>query len=178
MSIAKNKQLYVCIGGAGTGTGYNGGTPAYSNGGAGGGCTHIAQTNKRGILKNYASNKGEVLIVAGGGGGVDNTTNQGGHGGGQSGGNGDGTTGGSQTAGGSGAGAGSFGQGGFSYSSVDRGAAGGGGWYGGGGTVLSGGAAGGGSGYLNASYLISGTTSWSNGVRSGDGYATITLTRW
>ena len=178
MSIANNKQLYVCIGGAGTGTGYNGGTPPYDNGGAGGGCTHIAQTNKRGILKNYASNKGEVLIVAGGGGGVDNWTGQGGHGGGQNGGDGNnGVTGGSQTAGGSGTASGSFGQGGFAYvSGGDRGAAGGGGWYGGGGTYLGGGAAGGGSGYLNTNYLISGTTSWSNGARSGDGYARITIT--
>ena len=36
---------------------------------------------------------------------------------------------------------------------------------------------GGGSGYLNTNLLISGTTSWSNGVRTGNGYATITLNR-
>ncbi len=61
--------------------GYNGGGGAgsYENdginnnawphlGGAGGGATHIATTN-RGELKNYESNKSELIIVAGGGGG-------------------------------------------------------------------------------------------------------------
>lgn len=37
--------------------------------GGGGGSTHIAKNTNRGLLKNYASYKSEILIVAGGGGG-------------------------------------------------------------------------------------------------------------
>ena len=55
---------------------------------------------------------------------------------------------------------------------------GGGGWYGGAGACnsyykYSSGA--GGSGYLNTDLLISGTTSTTNGINSGDGHAKITL---
>lgn len=63
-------------------------------GGPGGGATHIAITNNRGVLANYNSYRSEILIVAGGGGGgysgVDygKRGGRGGTGGGSSGGNG------------------------------------------------------------------------------------------
>ena len=175
--------------------GYNGGRqggwfePLQTTWSGSGGATHIAQTTKRGVLKNYASYKSEVLIVAGGGGGSERVT--GGAGGGTTGGAGradysnltKAPTGGSQTAGGAygtssnngNGSAGSFGQGGSGNgpTSSDGGGAGGGGWYGGGGITYAGGG-GGGSGYIGG--VTSG--SMSSGVRSGHGYATITLTRW
>jgi hypothetical protein len=177
IKLDSGTKLYICIGATGNSSsgGYNGGYAALSNGGAGGGATHIATTN-RGILSKYSDYQGEVLIVAGGGGGVDNTTYYSGSGGGLTGGDGSsGVTGGTQTAGGSGTANGSFGQGGITWSSFgDYGAAGGGGWYGGGGTCITGGGAGGGSGHLGST-LISGTTGMQTGVRSGNGYARITF---
>ena len=86
--------------------GYNGGGTAYLlydqhefvvSGG--GGATHIAKSNDRGVLANYKNNKSEIIIVAGGGGGsTDNLldtreydtwygVNRGGSGGGTTGGN-------------------------------------------------------------------------------------------
>ena len=181
--------------------GYNGGGNA-TCGPGGGGCTHIAKSNKRGVLKNYASYKSEVLIVAGGGGGSERVT--GGAGGGTTGGAGradysnltKAPTGGSQTAGGAygtssnngNGSAGSFGQGGSGNgpTSSDGGGAGGGGWYGGGGSANIE-AGGGGSGYVNTS-LVSGATIAGNKSfaapsggnetgHSGTGYARITVTR-
>ena len=178
-SISTNKKLYVCCGGRP----YNGGGKnVYPSGGAGGGATHIATTN-RGILKNYASYKSEVVIVAGGGGGADSGT--GGYGGGTTGGTAVGgryygnlitslATGGTQTGPGknsvhTGEGgskvvydAPGFGMGGSGYilrtNGVDKdgGGNGGGGWYGGGGSANIE-AGGGGSGYVNTS-LVSGAT--------------------
>ena len=58
INIEKNKNLYICIGGQP----YNGGG---INGFPGGGATHIASSN-RGELKNYASYKSDIYIVAGG----------------------------------------------------------------------------------------------------------------
>ena len=201
VSLSASTPLYICVGGhglpypatsepaSGIVGGYNGGGLCPGSGPSGGGCTHIAKTTKRGVLKNYVNNKSEVLIVAGGGGGSER--DMGGAGGGTTGGNGGtnystitkGATGGSQTAGGTygttsnqGDGtSGSFGQGGNGYgsTSTDAGGGGGGGWYGGGGITLAGGG-GGGSGYIGG--VTSG--SMSNGQRIGHGYARITLTRW
>ena len=186
ISLTASTPLYICVGGQGVC--YNGGGPGQL---VGGDCTHIAKNTKRGILKNYINNKSEVLIVAGGGGGCERTAA--GAGGGTNGGagtywEGSGGTlvapgGGTQTAGGAAGNnswttnrtisAGSFGQGGSGYCGSDTGPGGGGGWYGGG-TLAHAGAGGGGSGYIGG--VTSG--SMSNGVRSGHGYATITLTRW
>ena len=121
-NLSANSKLYVCVGGKGgdnrtpmvvnstnvktiTG-GYNGGGTAYLlydhnefivSGG--GGATHIAKSNDRGVLANYKNNKSEIIIVAGGGGGsTDNLldtreydtwygVNRGGSGGGTTGGN-------------------------------------------------------------------------------------------
>ena len=68
ISLTKGQQLFVVVGGQGNSGGYNGGGASYkfTNGG---GATHIAKTTNRGELKNYASYKSEILIVAGGGGG-------------------------------------------------------------------------------------------------------------
>lgn len=184
-------KVYVCVGGKGvngtSGTttpagGYNGG----GNGGrgnsdnaAGGGATHMAV--RTGLLKDLASYKGDVLIVAGGGGGNGCNT-VGGMGGGSVGKDGSSGSyppsgkGGTQTAGGSGYQvSGSFGKGadGASASSWGSGG-GGGGWYGGGaGASLSGGASagGGGSGYVGGVTGGSMTT----GGRTGNGYARITV---
>ena len=192
--------------------GYNGGADGHS---AGGGATHIALGNNRGILKNYELYKSEILIVAGGGGGggwgfdykrID-TDSVGGTGGGTNGGNGstfgdglgtyyDAGNGGTQSQGGTSGDTiseysqGKFGQGGMSsarqrdpYSENPLfSAGGGGGWYGGGaGDNYTDGdedeedygstGAGGGSGYTGG--VNSG--SMSNGLRSGNGYAKITL---
>ena len=74
VTLKKGQIVYIQIGGQGgngdssTNGGYNGGGAGGHSGSAGGGATHIATTN-RGILKNYASYKTELLIVAGGGGG-------------------------------------------------------------------------------------------------------------
>ena len=110
ISSSQGKNIYVCCGGAGkmvTGTGYTantqnpGGEGGYNGGGnggkgfqdpgcnyrifggsGGGGCTHIAITN-RGELYLYENNKNDVLLVAGGGGG--SKFSVGGYGGGTSG---------------------------------------------------------------------------------------------
>ena len=162
--------LYVCVGQVGSGY-----VPPYNNkpnnitefavGPCGGGSTNITTTN-RGELKNFASYKNEVLIVAGGGGALE-WKGQGGAGGGLAGKEGNSTTtggrkgtGGSQDSGGI-TGVlpgdtsvnGMFGVGGYGYAyndgykCNDYGAQGGGGWYGGGGASLAG-AAGGGSSYI------------------------------
>lgn len=190
MSLAVGRNLYVCVGQAGTRSYeymYNGG-----GGGdfGGGGATHIATTN-RGELYNFSNYKSEVIIVAGGGGGGERY--EGGSGGGTSGGDGgitklDNSTyiiqvqgkGGTQTAGGA-AGTfstlhgepGTFGRGGTGKdaNSADWGAGGGGGWYGGGGIAYVG-AAGGGSGYLNTSLIKN--SSMKNNIHEGDGSALIT----
>lgn len=83
VTLTKNQNLYIVVGGQGTGScveeycigGYNGG----GNSGvstedtknftcSGGGATHVALEN-RGTLVNYELYQSEVLIVAGGGGG-------------------------------------------------------------------------------------------------------------
>ena len=72
VTLKKGQTIYIYVGGAGssndTNGGYNGGGSTGNGGTSGGGATHIATTN-RGVLKNYSSNKSDVLIVAGGGGG-------------------------------------------------------------------------------------------------------------
>lgn len=161
--------VYICVGASGKSTsgGYNGGYPAYQYGGAGGGASHIATTN-RGILANYVNYQSEVIIVAGGGGGVD-FSGTGGYGGGIIGGAGYlastiCSTGGTQTSPGSGAFWGYFGVGGLGVTDsgnpangCDCSAAGGGGWYGGGGnTIYNQGGGGGGSGHIGAG--VTGTT--------------------
>ena len=202
-SLSKTNIVYIVVGGQGNTIsysstpsygGYNGGgnggdTQGTRHNGGGGGATHMSTTN-RGILSNYNSYRGEVLLVAGGGGGSGGwepnsyTIRRGGTGGGSSGGNGEanlGTSsaygrGASQSSSGVG---GTFGTGGSypNYSVKSSSGVvliygiggGGGGWYGGGIDDSSGG--GGGSGY------IGGVTdgSMKNGVRSGSGYARITL---
>ena len=196
--LSSGNNIYIVVGGAGSfynssidtpaGGGYNGGGNAGTDGenrGGGGGATHIATTN-RGILANYNSYRSEVLIVAGGGGsgcawGGDYSGN-GGSGGGTSGGNGScpayngyGGKGGTQTAGGSIHGYAankanaSFGTGGTQNGDSNY-CGGGGGWYGGSAGSYYGGG-GGGSGYIGG---VSGG-SMQNGVRTGNGYARITL---
>ncbi len=193
--VNKGTVLYICVGGAGAvgsntnyiSGGYNGGGSGsasnYTSGG-GGGCTHIATRN--GTLQALGNTSG-LYIVAGGGGGARymNNSDSAGYGG-----TGGGTTGGSsqaihtqggggtQSGGGSGVNSGSFGKGGNANS---VGAGGGSGLYGGGGSFGNG--AGGGSGYTGGvpSFSYGGTTyspSMSNGQRSGNGYATITLMRY
>lgn len=84
ITLTKGQKVYIVVGGQGgyaysgnngpTGGGYNGGGKGWQKfsdsghrqaAGGGGGATHIATTN-RGVLSNYASYTGEVLIVAGG----------------------------------------------------------------------------------------------------------------
>jgi len=182
--LTQGNILYFCIGGAGTfnlngsilsnplTAGYNGG--GYGQCG-GGGATHIAMTN-RGVLKNYLLYQGEILLVAGGGGGGDNGGLPGAGGGINGSDASAGGSGGTQTSGGVGIGNGSFGQGGnIETTNDDSAGAGGGGWYGGGSSTQPGGwSGGGGSGHLGST-LISGTTGMSNGVKSGNGSATITF---
>lgn len=175
ITLEKGDILYLVVGGS---DGYNGG--GASNTANGGGATHIAIGNtNRGELKNYELYKKEILLVAGGGGGAysyGDSNAYGGSGGGTTGGNGSAyygnlvAAGGTQTSGGNmssdaswHASNGSFGQGGKSNY-----AGGGGGWYGGGGCN---GAGGGGSGYIGG--VTNG--SMSTGVRTGNGYAIITL---
>ena len=183
--LEAGQKLYVAVGEQGTGQcvatscpgGYNGGgnsgvstSDALNFTASGGGASHISVTN-RGELKNYESNKSDILLVAGGGGGGYyhtggvNVSNIGGAGGGlsgidgapagiQQGSNGVvlNATGGTQTAGGI-AGYrgvnGSFGQGGSGAScNSDKcgSSGGGGGYYGGGASGHAG--TGGGSGYI------------------------------
>ncbi len=194
VELTKDQMIYVGVGGNGSSGGYNGGGQSLRSNARGGGATHMAKTN-RGVLSSYYNYKSEVYLVAGGGGaggcgpdangGVSGNGLKGGHGGGSSGTDGygihysgkryDAGNGGTQSGGGAGGHSdfpGSFGQGGGSSSRWYVG--GGAGWYGGG----SGGGpeddysgAGGGSGY------IGGVTNGSmqNGVRTGNGYARITL---
>lgn len=163
--------LYVCVGQLGNlySLSYNNkpdNITSFLVGSSGGGSTNITTTD-RGELKNFASYKNEVLIVAGGGGGLDRNGRSG-AGGGLDGKDGNSLvdtaykkgTGGSQKSGGitgvfSGVTSvnGMFGVGGYGYiysekfKSLDYGAQGGGGWYGGGGASGAG-AAGGGSSYI------------------------------
>ncbi len=183
--------LYVCVGGAGSGShgvvGYNGGAAASTinghGGGGGGGATHFATTN-RGELRYYSSYRGEVLLVAGGGGGSDDMGGDDG-----SGGTGGGTNGGNAKdngvllSGTSGAGRGGTQSTGYAFGYGQTSAAagaphdaggGGGGWYGGYGGNGDSMGGGGGSGYTNTSKLKSGTYGMSNGQRTGAGYARIT----
>lgn len=205
ISLNAGTPLYICVGGGGwgnresqgSGTGYNGGGGGTCS--DGGGATHIAINNNRGVLSNYSENQNEVLIVAGGGGGgasiyYDGSPHwlTGGSGGGENGSDGgdswwdsesgreEGTSasgdGGTQTYGGRDGGG--FGYGGNS----SAGGAGGGGWYGGGGASNWNGcgSGAGGSGYIGGVPAITfkGTTyspATSNGGRQGDGYAVITF---
>ena len=161
--LSAGVSIFICNGQAG----YHAESPfsdkkTYNGGGAGqqlgGGCTHIAATN-RGELYNYESYKSEVWLVAGGGGGSDYGSGSGGHGGGSVGNdsrnNGHttiGGLGGTQTAGGTGGYNGSFGRGGNSIglSGTDTGGSGGGGWYGGGGCTTTANGGGGGSGHIGS----------------------------
>lgn len=201
IELKKDTPLYVVVGQDGNGRngGYNGGGHGgcYGDGGdsgyGGGGCTHIAISN-RGVLSNYSSYRNEVLLVAGGGGGqggYSGSYTSGGTGGGITGGNGYNYTGnmvsyspgsGHDSVGASQTGAGArggFGYGGSGQDGNHNFGGGGGGWFGGGlgGTHGSGG---GGSGYIGGvpEFEFSGeiySPSTENGVRSGHGYAKITM---
>lgn len=84
ISVSKAINLYVCVGGQP----YNGGGETLNAlGRHGGGATHIAITNNRGVLANYVNYKSEILLVAGGGGAAEWPGAIGGHGGGSTGGN-------------------------------------------------------------------------------------------
>ena len=181
VSLSANQTIYVAVGGQGESSksaakgGFNGGGNAgkHDSSGGGGGATHIGKSNA--VLKDTPSSN--VYIVAGGGGGGGYSCNMhGGAGGGTTGGNGD-AQGGSQTSGGSGSVAGSYGQGASRpYSDSCDGAGGGGGYYGGGASNCNAnsykdGGGGGGSGYIGG--VSNG--SMQSGVRSGNGYARITL---
>ena len=199
IELKKDTPLYIVVGQNGNGLngGYNGGGygGCYGDSGdsgyGGGGCTHIATTN-RGVLSNYSSYRKEVLLVAGGGGGQGGYSgrySQGGSGGGITGGNGYHRNGGivsnaagsgEEGVGGSQTGAGKLGGFGYGgYGEPYNSGGGGGGWYGGGpGSVHC--AGGGGSGYIGGVPEIefSGeifTPIMENGVRSGHGYAKITM---
>lgn len=194
LSLESGTVLYVCVGGR---NGYNGGgaggRDAYGgHGGSGGGATHIAYMS--GQLRSLSRNRDKVCLVAGGGGGSAAVGSSAGTGGGLRGTGGQSYWPGGETSSMGGeqnrvpsscfaecnAGFG-YGGRGFSYSPdsnisamIDNGG-GGGGWYGGtGGTVTvrsygCGGA--GGSGYIGG--VNNG--SMSNGVRSGNGLAVISV---
>lgn len=194
VELTKGQIIYICVGGNGSSGGYNGGGQSLRSNARGGGATHMAKTN-RGVLSSYYSYKSEVYLVAGGGGaggcgpdangGVSGNGLKGGHGGGSSGTDGygihyagkgyDAGNGGTQSGGGAGGHSdfpGSFGQGGG-----DSGR-----WYVGGGAGWYGGGAGGGpeddySGGGGGSGYIGGVTKagWSTAVRTGHGYAKVTL---
>jgi hypothetical protein len=205
VKLKKSKVLYIGVGGQSNGYnggGANGITSYLNSSAYGGGATHIAYVNN--LLKNigyssFVTNK-NGLIVAGGGGGAAETRQEsvmsevGGTGGGTSGGAGSSGTQtgpGTQTSGAS-FGAGSSGTatsqdtdgGGREYAAAGGG---GGGFYGGYGGIakastksaaISSGA--GGSGWIGGvpSFTYKGVTyspSTSNGVRSGNGHARITL---
>ena len=185
MVLTLNRSIYICNGQAGylfLGP-YSEIHIAYNGGGfgqrIGGGCSHIATTN-RGELYNYEKYQQEVLLVAGGGGGSDWDSGSGGHGGGIKGddynitehvsGSG---LGGTQTSGGIGYQNGSFGRGGAAYTGgTDGGGGGGGGWYGGGGATESSSSGGGGSGHINTSIITNGFME--KGIRWGNGQTKIT----
>ena len=195
ISLTTSNILYVVVGGTSSTNagGYNGGgngrsyqTSPNITARGGGGATHIGTRN--GTLVQYGNTYG-LLIVAGGGGGSsgDRSMGNGGSGGGMSGGEGaphrEYGKAGTQSSGGAGgsaedtdddifhAASGAFGQGGQGdHGGFGRaGGGGGGGLYGGGGGADGG--SGGGSGYIGG--VSNG--SMQNGVRSGDGYAKITL---
>lgn len=177
----KGDVLYVCVGAVGhnhrngdTGAPYNNNRTGRSSGysyGWGGGATHIATMTGE-LAQIGSSNLSKVLIVAGGG-GAKYSSYAGGTGGGTNGGSGGGSGGGGGTqSGGFGFGAGADPAGGYT--------GGGAGLYGGwrGGQYAGG--AGGGSGYTGGvpSVTYKGTTyspSMTNGTRSGNGFASITL---
>ena len=193
-TLTAKSFLYVAVGGKGQDGvlgkniygGWNGGGNAtWDNstnevadktgecGGAGGGATHIATSN-RGTLANYINYKSELLLVAGGGGGG-NAWQRGGNGGGQTGGTGEsanaqpGGIGATQTTGYA------FGQGqSGSGKGFNNGVSGGGGGYYGGftneGSTVDNNTGGGGSGYIGG--VTNGTTT--AGVQSGNGKAVIT----
>ncbi len=203
VTLTQGQIIYICVGAAGnrarwlSAGAYNGG--GASNDSPGGGATHIGTRN--GTLVEYGNTNG-LFIAAGGGGGAgwgDRTHEpnggalgmafRAGDGGGAAGGDGYGYhyadavdcgRGGTQTAGGISGntlGSGVFGRGG-DYPIDYNYPAGGGGLYGGGsGDAATSddefwcGAGGGGSGYIGG--VSDG--SWSNGQRSGDGCAQITL---
>ncbi|MBO5096659.1 MAG: hypothetical protein J6B98_07275, partial [Bacilli bacterium] len=149
-------------GGAGNlGHNVNGGDYGYASGG---GATHIALNANRGVLSNYSSYRSEVLIVAGGGGGsivAGRWTEDDGYfhvsAAGYAGG---GTTGAGSNPGTQ--------SGGYAFGQGGKGA--GGGWFGGAVTAGFTGVSGG-SGYIGG---VTGG-SMQSGVRSGNGYARITL---
>ena len=197
-TLSKGQVIYAVVGGrsGSYGSGYNGGGQGQytaggvsAAGGGGGGATHMATTN-RGVLSNYNSYRGEVLIVAGGGGGAGESSGRpGGSGGGTNGGNGTGgcyvPTGGTQTSAGSrgdsdtsvsGFGYGGNAPSGSSTSGTYGAGAGGGGWYGGGAASFKSGSDCGSSGAGGSGY-IGGVSSGSmlNGQRAGHGYARITF---
>ncbi len=148
------------------------------NGGSGGGATcFLLNVVDTGALSGYASQKGQILLVAGGGGGSGYYVGPGGSYGSGIGGCGGGAqaqsgqivsqnelasavsgTGGTQSAGGSGVSDGSFGQGGQGTAGTTGG---GGGLYGGGSALASGG----GSGCANTQYLLQ--TRNVNGIYEG-----------
>ena len=193
VNLTKGQILYIVVGGMPSDGvavgGYNGGgnlNSKNSNGGPGGGATHIAR--RTGVLRELSSYKSDILIVAGGGGGSCwsyNTSQQGGAGGGTSGGatgtisgslNVTASYGANQASGGyvvavNGSGVhpesqqGWFGQGGSGN------AGGGGGYYGGGSGLIYHNPGTGGSGYIGG---VSGG-SMQNGVRTGNGHAIITF---
>ncbi len=189
-----SNKLYICIGSqGGSNSGSNGGAGGYNGGGkggngfssytgaaGGGGATHIAITNNRGVLSSYINNKSEVLLVAGGGGGNGFYTKVG-YGGGLNGGNAISVsnvytiTGATQNSGYA------FGQGQDGKTKTKHGnggaegnGGGGGGWYGGNACQLEGNnsacSGSGGSGYVGT--VTNGTTT--AGVQSGNGKALIT----
>ncbi len=175
-------------GGAGAGRSYGNDTKSVVYSGAGGGATHFARALpndlSEGVLENYATQRGDVLLVAGGGGGSGtshNITNPGWctYGAGGSGGGAEGqgnynyyaepgrrtvTYGGTQTTGGTFGPTSSsytavgkngiFGKGGWGVNAGDDLNGGGGGWFGGAAGSRMGGS--GGSGYVNTSLLSDG----------------------
>ena len=197
--VSKNGTIYICVGQntQSTSPSYNNGNISFSFyvGLSGGGATSLTSSN-RGILANFKNYQNEVILVAGGGGSVE-WQGTGGEGGYPKGGDGYSSpqfitygptgnrgTGGTQSQGGASDSFvssnithytshvnGDFGMGGYGETNGDYGAQGGGGWYGGGGASYAG-AAGGGSSYVNPSLT---NFKHSNGVRSGNGYAQISL---
>ena len=184
VNLSVGQVLYIVVGGAGSAMqknsgkvaagGYNGGGQGKDNGayggGGGGGCTHIG--TRAGTLRDYGNTSG-LLIVAGGGGGGGSTYRgnevygNGGSGGGLTGESSkyNSATGGTQSsAGGPSDMPSGFGYGGYCPTY-------GYGQPGGGGGLYGGGSGAGGSGYIGG--VTGGTTQ--NGVRSGNGYARITL---
>jgi hypothetical protein len=195
ITLIGGKDIFICVGGRGEDAkdptvaqsgGYNGGgngqyvTLKNCNNASGGGATHVAITNNRGVLSNYNAYQSEIILVAGGGGGggKHNDINYGetgeygygGNGGGKDGSSGTDVagrfvsyipgSGGTQTSGGTNSEGinGTFGQGGNGTSITSGwsgGSGGGGGWYGGASGYTNSGA-GGGSGYIGG--VINGET--------------------